>query len=144
MALIEVCGHLVTDRMPQHDEHRDGGEPKHRQVPSRLQRPVRGMQGHHLVDNPSASNFIQRAVLLTAERRGRYGVSLIACVLRWLEYTSRRSMLEVARDGFALYASSSKPAYKSGLFIRTRKAPPYEIPTNSLIARSGQHSPGRR
>ena len=65
----------------------------------------------------------------------RYGVSLIACILRWLEYTSRRSMLVVARDGFALYANSSKPAYKSGLFIRTRKAPPYEIPSNSLVGR---------
>src|SRR5262245_43470607 len=29
----------------------------------------------------------------------RYGVSLIACILRWLEYTSGRSMLVVARDG---------------------------------------------
>jgi IrrE N-terminal-like domain len=63
----------------------------------------------------------------------RYGVSLIACILRWLEYTSRRSMLVVARDGFVLWAKPSNPAYKSGLFIRTRKASPYEIPANSLI-----------
>jgi hypothetical protein len=65
----------------------------------------------------------------------RYGVSLIACTLRWLEHTSRRSMLVVARDGFVLWAKSSNPAYKSGLFIRTRKASPYEIPANALICR---------
>lgn len=73
----------------------------------------------------------------------RYGVSLIACILRWLEYTSRRSMLVVARDGFVLWAKPSKPAFKSGLFIRTRKAPPYEIPANSLITRRDLADIGR-
>jgi uncharacterized protein DUF955 len=58
----------------------------------------------------------------------RYGVSLIACILRWLEYTSRRSMLVVARDGFVLWAKSSNAAFKSGLFIRTRNASPHETP----------------
>ena len=73
----------------------------------------------------------------------RYGVSLIACILRWLEYTSRRSMLVVARDGFVLWAKPSKPAYKSGLFIRTRKASPYEIPANSLVGRRNLADIGR-
>ncbi len=73
----------------------------------------------------------------------RYGVSLIACILRWLEYTSRRSMLIIARDGFVLWAKSSKPAYRTGLFIRTRKAPPHEIPTNSLMSRDDLADRGR-
>ena len=73
----------------------------------------------------------------------RYGVSLIACILRWLEFTARRSMLVVARDGFVLWAKPSEPAYKSGLFIRTRKASPYEIPTNSLVGRCDLADIGR-
>ena len=39
----------------------------------------------------------------------RYGVSLIACILRWLEYTSRRSMLIIARDGFVDGPSRANP-----------------------------------
>ena len=73
----------------------------------------------------------------------RYGVSLIASILRWLECTSRRSMLVVARDGFVLWAKPSKPAFKSGFFIRTRKAPPYETPMNSLVGRRDLADIGR-
>jgi hypothetical protein len=81
----------------------------------------------------------------------RYGVSLIACVLRWLEYTTRRSMLVIARDGFILWARASEPAFKSGLFIRTRNVPPVEVPLASLLGRADiadigregvQHPPG--
>jgi hypothetical protein len=31
----------------------------------------------------------------------RYRVSLIAAVLRWLQYTSRRAVLVVSRDGYS-------------------------------------------
>lgn len=65
----------------------------------------------------------------------RYGVSLISSILRWLEYTSRRSMLVVSRDGFILWAASSRPALKSGLFYRTRRSPPIEVPAASLVGR---------
>jgi IrrE N-terminal-like domain len=65
----------------------------------------------------------------------RYGVSLISCILRWLEYTSRRSMLVVSRDGFILWAASSKGALQSGLFYRTRLSPPIEVPAASLVGR---------
>jgi hypothetical protein len=64
----------------------------------------------------------------------RYDVSLIAATLRWLQYTSRRSMLVVSRDGFVLWARSSKRALRSGLYFRTRNAPPIEIPPKSLAA----------
>jgi IrrE N-terminal-like domain len=65
----------------------------------------------------------------------RYGVSLIACVLRWLEYTTRRSMLVISRDGFILWARPSKAAFKSGLFIRTKNVAPVEVPSASLLGR---------
>jgi Zn-dependent peptidase ImmA (M78 family) len=37
----------------------------------------------------------------------RYRVSLIAALLRWLEYTERRVVLVVSRDGFILWARTS-------------------------------------
>ena len=70
----------------------------------------------------------------------RYRVSLIAAVLRWLEYTNRRAVLVVSREGFILWARSSEPALKSGAFFRT-SAGPIEIPAGSLesaAARKGQ------
>ena len=64
----------------------------------------------------------------------RYEVSLIASILQWLQYTSRRSILVVSRDGFILWASSSKPALKSGLYYKTYNKTPIEISTSSLAA----------
>jgi hypothetical protein len=64
-----------------------------------------------------------------------YGVSLISCVLRWLEYTERRSMLVVARDDFVLWSRSSEPALKTRLYMRTRSGPPIEVPEKSLMRR---------
>lgn len=73
----------------------------------------------------------------------RYGVSLIACVLRWLEYTNRRSMLVISRDGFILWARASGPAFKSGLFIRTKNVAPVEVPSASLLGRADFADVGR-
>lgn len=65
----------------------------------------------------------------------RYDVSLIASTLRWLQYTSRRAVLVISREGFILWARSSKSALKSKLFIRTRGLSPIEVPGRSLAAR---------
>ncbi len=67
----------------------------------------------------------------------RYDVSLVAATLRWLQYTARRSMLVVSRDGFILWARSSKRALRSGLYFKTRNRPPIEIPGKSLAANPG-------
>ena len=64
----------------------------------------------------------------------RYEVSLIAATLRWLQYTSRRSMLVVSRDDFILWARSSRTALQSGLYFKTRNRPPIEISKHSLAA----------
>lgn len=64
----------------------------------------------------------------------RYGVSLIAATLRWIEYTSRRAVLVLSRDGFVLWARSSDTALKWGLFIKTVGRPPVEIPAESLAS----------
>lgn len=50
----------------------------------------------------------------------RYGVSLAAATLRWLEYTETRAMLIVSNEGFAHWAKSSKAAFRSGRFLRTK------------------------
>lgn len=65
----------------------------------------------------------------------RYGVSLISCVLRWLEYTNRRSMIVVSREGFILWSKSSEPALKTRRYFRTKDTPPIEVPSSSLIGR---------
>lgn len=67
----------------------------------------------------------------------RYDVSLIAATLKWLQYTSRRALLVVSRDGFILWARSSARALRSGLYFKTRDTPPIEIPAKSLAANIG-------
>jgi hypothetical protein len=64
----------------------------------------------------------------------QYDVSLTAAMLRWLRYTQRRAMMIVSTDGFANWAWSSEPAFKSRRFIRTRNVPPYELPAGSGAA----------
>jgi hypothetical protein len=63
----------------------------------------------------------------------RYGVSLVAAILRWLSYTSRRAILVVSRDGFIWWSRASEPALKTGAFFRTSGSP-IEIPSASLVS----------
>ncbi len=67
----------------------------------------------------------------------RYRVSLIAAILRWLSYTTRRAVLVVSRDGFILWSRASDMALKTGAFFRT-SGPPVEIPAASLAATQDQ------
>ncbi|TFV43373.1 ImmA/IrrE family metallo-endopeptidase [Bradyrhizobium niftali] len=64
----------------------------------------------------------------------RYGVSLTAAILRWLEYTETRAMMVVSNEGFALWARSSDPALKSGRFIRTKDTV-FELPAAASAKR---------
>lgn len=57
----------------------------------------------------------------------RYGVSLTAATLRWLEYTETRALLVISNEGFAKWAKTSKPALKTGHFIKTRNTM-FELP----------------
>jgi IrrE N-terminal-like domain len=54
---------------------------------------------------------------------GRYRVSLIAAILRWLVYTERRAVLVVSRDDFILWSRASEPAAKTGAVFRTSGGP---------------------
>jgi hypothetical protein len=64
----------------------------------------------------------------------RYDVSLIAAILRWLQYTSRRAVLVVSTDGFILWSRASDAAHKTGAFFRASQGP-IEVPATSLVAR---------
>ena len=72
----------------------------------------------------------------------RYRVSLIAAILRWLEYTERRAVLVVSRDGYILWSKPSKPALRTGAFFRT-SAGLIEVPARSLAARQDRLVDGR-
>jgi hypothetical protein len=72
----------------------------------------------------------------------RYRVSLIAALLRWLQYTQLRAVLVVSRDGFILWSRASGPALKTGAFFRTSGAP-IAIPSASLASRQDMIIDGR-
>lgn len=62
----------------------------------------------------------------------RYGVSLTAAALRWLEIAApRRAVLVASRDDYMLWAKSNEDAFKSGAFFATRKKT-IELPSAAL------------
>lgn len=72
----------------------------------------------------------------------RYSVSLVAAILRWLEYTTKRAILVVSRDGFIWWSRSSAAAMKSGAFFRTSGSP-ITVPAASLVGRQDKLIDGR-
>ncbi|MBP5053745.1 ImmA/IrrE family metallo-endopeptidase [Pseudomonas chlororaphis] len=63
----------------------------------------------------------------------RYGVSLTAAALKWIECTEESAVLILSRDGFMKWAFSSAAARRNGAFFRTRQEV-VKIPTGSLAA----------
>ena len=79
----------------------------------------------------------------------RYGVSLTAAALKWLQYTDEKAVIIVSSNGFMNWAWASEPASKAGAFFRTRKNV-IPIPSGSLAAnndirheRAGQAVPAK-
>ena len=60
----------------------------------------------------------------------RYGVSLLAAVRKWIEFTGSRAAMVVARDGFALWGRASASAYRGGIFVPSGMA----LPEGSVAA----------
>ena len=71
----------------------------------------------------------------------RYGVSLTAVILKWLEFTEERAVLVISRDGFILWSRSSKPALRSGAYFRTRNA---TCPVPEMSVASGRYGDARK
>lgn len=63
----------------------------------------------------------------------RYGVSMTAAILRWLEITDVKAVLIISRSGFMKWAWSSKSAFKAGAFFKTRQNT-IPIPNDSIAA----------
>ncbi len=73
----------------------------------------------------------------------RYGVSLTAATLKWLEFTPQRAVLVVSTEGHILWARSSQSAFKSGAFFRTRDRV-VPLPAASLAACEDIITPDRQ
>lgn len=70
----------------------------------------------------------------------RYGASITATILRWLEYTEVRAVMIVSNEGFINWAKSSNSARKTGIYYRTVNRM-NEMPTRSLAV-SGDFNQG--
>lgn len=68
---------------------------------------------------------------LLSRLSARYGVSLTAAALRWIDVAERRAVLVTIRDDHLLWARSNRAAFKSGAFFATRKRT-YAVPSESL------------
>ncbi|MDT3706024.1 MAG: ImmA/IrrE family metallo-endopeptidase [Thiobacillus sp.] len=73
----------------------------------------------------------------------RYGVSLTAAILKWLEFTSQRAILVMSTEGHMLWARSSQSALRSGAFFRTKNAV-VPIPAGSLAASTESATPEKQ
>ena len=63
----------------------------------------------------------------------RYGVSLTAAVLKWLDFTKKRAIGLLSEEGFMHWSKSSNSAFRSGRYFATKKNC-VEIPELSLAA----------
>jgi hypothetical protein len=64
----------------------------------------------------------------------RYGVSLTASILKWLEHTEESAVFVMSRDGYIDWAWSSQAAMRAGAYFKTRNCPPKPLPAHSLAA----------
>lgn len=62
-----------------------------------------------------------------------FEVSTTAAILKWLEFTNKRAMLVVAKDGFVDWCRCSENLLKSGVYLRPKESP-IELPSQSLAA----------
>jgi len=63
----------------------------------------------------------------------RYGVSLTAAILKWLDSTEEKAVVIISTDGYMNWAWSSDAAWKAGAFFKTRNNI-IELPAGSLAA----------
>lgn len=79
------------------------------------------------------SGITKPTVSVFDQIRKRYDTSLTAAILKWLEFTTRRAMVVVSKDGFIDWSWSSKPLIKSGVFYRARQVTT-PIPDRSIAS----------
>lgn len=63
----------------------------------------------------------------------RYGVSLTAALLKWINYTEEKAVLILSSSGYMNWSVSSRSAWKSGAYFKT-KGNTVPLPSQSLAA----------
>lgn len=63
-----------------------------------------------------------------------FDVSLTAAILKWLQFTSKRAMLVVGKEGFVDWVWSSTPLRDSWVYLQPKKSA-IELPPQSLAAK---------
>lgn len=76
-----------------------------------------------------ATEYITFQKIIRASER--YGSSITATILRWLEYTEVRAMMIVSNEGFINWSKSSNSAWRNGIYYRTVNKM-NEMPVQSL------------
>lgn len=74
----------------------------------------------------------QPSIELIRHCSSRYGVSLMAAALKWTEIAPKRVVVLAVRDGFVLWARSSKSAYASGAVLASKRTL-IEVPERSVL-----------
>jgi Zn-dependent peptidase ImmA (M78 family) len=67
----------------------------------------------------------------------RYGTSYTATASRWIGYTSTRSIVVASREGYILWARSSRKALKTRAYFKTSNRSPIGIPAASQASTQG-------
>lgn len=62
----------------------------------------------------------------------RYDVSLTAALLKWVEFSPKRTLVLAVRDDFVLWGRANEAAFKSGVYLATRKHT-IPVPDSSLF-----------
>lgn len=83
-----------------------------------------------LDDYRAQVNDEEMSVELLDHVTDRYGVSLTAACRKWIDFTDKRAVMLIARDGFAKWGRASRSALKSGIFVRSGMP----IPCDALAA----------
>lgn len=91
---------------------------------------------------PKSIKIGEKRVAWLAEEIDQW-ISMIAAAKKWIEFTPKKAMLVISRDGFILWSSSSETAFKAGIYFKTRGSSPIEIPSASLAAQHIKNEEGQ-
>lgn len=81
--------------------------------------------GRQVLDQPPSFELIRHC-------KERYGVSMTAAALKWVEFASERVIVLAVRDDHVLWARANDAAFRSGVFLATRKKT-IAVPPQSIL-----------
>ncbi len=81
--------------------------------------------GRQVLEQPLSFELIRHC-------KERYGVSMTAAALKWVEFAPARAIVLAVRDDHVLWARANDAAYQSGVFLATRKNT-IPVPVRSIL-----------